>query len=337
MDLKRHFFELTTDKVLNAVEAVMAAEKLGARPTGRVLALNSLENRVFEIEYDDHSYVVAKFYRPHRWSQDQIEDEHEFLIRLEEVEIPVVAPFELESTQDFWISPNIETLSKTDNGIFFAVFPKVKGRLTDELKASQLETLGRYLGRLHTVGREWQARYRLSIDSEYFLDDSLRTLSKSSFLSGNFRAYYLQVANDFLKIAKQRLTGIEKITLHGDCHLGNVLWNGEAPFLLDFDDAMLGPPVQDIWMVVRNRGEEAQKSLEHLLKGYEQMASFDHQDLSLIEVLRGIRILYYSAWIERRWDDPSFQRAFPLFSQPDYWQKEIEALRECYELLVGVI
>jgi Ser/Thr protein kinase RdoA (MazF antagonist) len=334
--LKESFFALTSAKVLDAVEAALAEEKPGLRPTGRMMALNSLENRVYEIEYEDGSFVVAKFYRPHRWSADQILDEHEFLDRCDEIEIPVVCPFSLADSK-LSKSAGGETLCETEEGIYFAVFPKVKGRLRDELSQKQLETLGRFLARLHQVGRDWTPEHRLEITNDLYLKQPIEFLLGSDFLDANFKPHYERAAREFLDLAQNRLSSAKLIATHGDCHLGNVLWDGEAPFLMDFDDSLLAPAVQDLWMVVRGRDEQAQKDKEAFLRGYEQMADFDYAELQLIEVLRGIRIIYYSAWIGRRWDDPSFPSAFPQYGSPEYWRSELESLTEILQLLQGHI
>lgn len=330
-DLKSAFFSLSAEKVIQAVEDASKKSKPNTRPTGRVLALNSLENRVYEIEYEDHSKAVAKFYRPNRWSSDQILDEHEFIDRLKEIEIPVVAPLDLsESKQLNLIS---DSLGVTEDGIYFAIFPKVRGRLLDELQESQLQTLGRYLARIHHLGTEWLAEYRLEINSDTYLKKPVEILYDSPLMDENIKAHYLKLAEELLKEASLRLESRPLISCHGDCHLGNVLWEDESAFLLDFDDMMLAPAVQDIWMVVRGRDKQATKDRETLLQAYEQMYSFDHSELSLIEPLRAIRIIYYSAWISQRWDDPSFPKAFPSYGKPEYWNSEMQSLYEIRDLL----
>ncbi len=329
---QQNFFELSPAKIVDAVEAAMAFEKPGVRASGRAMALNSLENRVYQIEFDDGSEVVAKFYRPGRWSEDQILDEHEFLDILKEQEIPVVSPYSLSSSSMYLDTQN-DTLMRLKDGIFFAVFPRVKGRLCDELQVSQLETLGRYLARVHELGEAWIAEHRLSIDSDFFLKDPLDDLENSGFLNTAIGKHYLQMAQSIYEKARTRLRAASKITVHGDCHLGNVLWQGEAAFLMDFDDMMIAPRVQDLWMVVRGRDEIALKAREAFIRGYEQMAHFPYEELSLIEVLRGVRVIYYSAWIARRWGDPAFSKAFAHFGSESYWRSEVEALSEILELL----
>lgn len=326
------FYSLTADKVIDSVERAMLVEKKGARATGRALALNSLENRVYEIEFEDHSFVVAKFFRPGRWTSAQILEEHAFLKRLSDAEVPVVNPFKLcESDLGKLVGEN--TLAKTTDGIFFCVFPKVRGRLSDELSKSQLETLGRYLGRVHQIGRAYKHKVRKAFSLEAWVGESLEYLLKSKFLDAHSRPHYERQVLEFLKLAKLLFKNVEMISVHGDCHLGNVLWQGEAPYLLDFDDTMLAPAVQDIWMVVRGRDALAETQREELLTGYEQMCEFDYSQLKLIEILRGARIIHYSAWIARRFEDPSFLQAFPIFGSQGYWRSEMDSLIEICDLL----
>lgn len=325
------FLDLRTDLVVDLVEKAMSQQK-GQRATGRSMPLNSLENRVFAVEFEDGSEVVAKFYRPGRWSMDQIADEHTFLEKLENLEVPVVSPFVLAESSDYSLSE--KTLATHKQNLNFAVFPKVRGRLTDELRPEQLQTLGRYLARVHQLGRSWKAPHRNSILSEFYLKEPFEFLVESSFIDSHSRPHYESVGSRILSEARRRLENVELITTHGDCHMGNVLWSGDAAFLMDFDDMMIAPAVQDVWMVVRGRDDQAKRDRDHFLTGYEQMADFNYEELSLIEFLRAIRIIYYSAWIARRWKDPSFPKAFPQFATPSYWSSELEALREIEELIV---
>jgi Ser/Thr protein kinase RdoA (MazF antagonist) len=321
--------------VLDAVEEAMGLLKPGVRATGRIMALNSLENRVYEVEFEDQSQVVAKFYRPGRWTEEQISEEHVFLQKLEEAEIPVVVPLEL---QDGKHSKRLEqpTLAQSTNGIYFAVFPKVKGRLIDEFSKTKLETIGRYLARIHQVGKNWEPKHRLVMSVDEFGDRPFEFLMNSDFMDENFKAHYRNTAEHFLDLAEAKLENVHHQAVHGDCHLGNTLWNGEAPFFIDFDDLVIAPPVQDVWMILRGRDEETILQRETMLKAYEQMHHFNHDDLDLIEPLRGLRILYYSAWIAQRWEDPSFPKAFPDFGSPTYWNEEIQALNEICHLIEGV-
>ncbi len=329
------FYQLTADRVIDAVETAMQKEKPGIRATGRALALNSLENRVYEIEFEDNSYVVSKFYRPFRWSAAQIIEEHEFLLHLHGLEIPVVAPRALSESKHSKLQNKAGTLAQSAEGIYFAIFPKVRGRLCDELSTDQLRTLGRYLGRIHSVGKTWNFKHRLRLTSEKWGWESLDYLLESPFMDAAMSSRYEQVAEDLMDVIGDLVDTAPSGSIHGDCHVGNVLWEGDAPFFLDFDDACRGPAAQDIWMMIRGRGEEAEKQRAELLMGYEQMCEWNPNSLSLIEPLRGLRIMHYSAWVARRWDDPSFPRAFPEFGSPSYWRSEIEALMEIADLCSG--
>ncbi len=331
-DAGESFFELTAERILDSVEAALIEGNGGVRATGRILALNSLENRVHEIEFEDGSKVVSKFYRPGRWSREQISEEHEFLFKLKAAEIPVVAPVVLGESRFSKVCRQ-NTLAESQEGIFFAVFPKVRGRLRDELSTSQLQTLGRYLGRIHQIGKAWKPQHRLHLNTENWGWWPLEDLEESEFLQEPMRSHYIQACEDFLDRAEDLLPQASVATVHGDCHLGNTLWEGESPYFLDFDDMMVAPPVQDIWMVIRGRDEEALKQREVLLRSYESMCNFDWESLELIEVLRGLRIIHYSAWIAKRMDDPAFTTAFPHFGSDTYWRSEIEALQEILSLI----
>ncbi|MGZ3693480.1 MAG: serine/threonine protein kinase [Bdellovibrionota bacterium] len=312
------FFRLTPEAILDAVEAVVQKRFPGLRATGRALALNSLENRVYDVELEDDSHIVTKFYRPGRWTPEQIREEHAFLFALEEAEIPVVAPWQMDG----------ESLFLSEQGMWFTIFPKVKGRLLDELDPERLKTLGRYIGRIHNVGERFHFKHRLSMNAENWGWKPLEYLLDSGLIDPVYEARYQMVCDHLIGQAQDALEGVPAFAVHGDCHLGNTLWQLDSPFFLDFDDAMTAPAVQDIWMVVRGRDEDAERDRDILLEGYEAFRPFDRSTLSLIEPLRALRMIHYSAWIARRWDDPAFKKAFPLFATPRYWEEEIQALQE---------
>lgn len=323
MSRKEDFFALSPEAILDAVEKVLQREEPDLRATGRALALNSLENRVYDVELEDDSHVVTKFYRPGRWSKEQILEEHGFLFALDEAEIPVVSPLEIEG----------ESLFENEEGIFFALFPKVRGRLMDELDEERLRTLGRYIGRIHNVGERYPFRHRLKLSAEKWAREPMEYLLHSPLLPPEYHARYKTLGTALADRIEQGLHGQKMISLHGDCHLGNALWQQDSPFFLDFDDAMTAPPVQDIWMVVRGRGEDADKDRNILLEGYEAFRPFPRETLKLIEPLRALRMMHYSAWIAKRWDDPSFGRAFPSFGTPRYWEEEMQAMQEILALM----
>lgn len=318
------FFQLTPDVVLDTVDEVLLPN---GRPrcTGRAMALNSLENRVYMLQLEDDSEVVCKFYRPQRWTEMQILEEHSFLLRLLENEIPVVAPIVCRETG--------KTLFRTPQGILFTIFPKTRGRLLDELRPSQLETIGRYLGRMHGLSRSHKVQHRIWLNIPNYGDDALNRLDQSSFVRSPLGQRYMYVADAFLDLIEPILADVEAIPVHGDCHVGNILWDGEAPFLLDFDDMVIAPPAQDLWLVVPGRDEESRKQLDIILEAYTDFCDFDESTLSLIEPLRGLRLIHYTGWIAKRWEDPIFQRMFTQFASDAFWAGEIEALQEISELI----
>lgn len=321
------FFSLTPQRVLDAVERALAHSMPGARSTGRSLALNSLENRVYAIELEGGTEVVTKFYRPGRWTPEQIQEEHDFLAKLNAAEIPAVAPLHLDASGS--------TIAASSFGVFFAVFPKVRGRIRDELSDVQLATLGRYLARIHAVGRTFPCTERLALDFENFVYKPLDFLLASPLLPESCRAPYEAVVERFLELAVPMFEHreVEVLPLHGDCHLGNTLWDGDKPFFLDFDDMVVAPQVQDVWMIVRGRDEDAKRQRGLLLDAYEEMLPFPRGTLDLIEPLRAMRMIHYAAWVARRWEDPSFPKAFPEFLNERHWREEHQALEEICSLL----
>ncbi len=313
-----HFYTLTPEAVLDAVEAALGPS---VRATGRSLSLNSLENRVYDIELESQSHVVAKFYRPGRWSQEAILDEHRFLAELWDAEVPAIPPLALQ---------NGSTIASTDGqpGIFFAVFPKVRGRSLLELSDAQLLQCGRFLGRLHNVAADEQAVHRPQLSAQSYGATALGTLLASGMIDIQMQSRYERAASTIIAAATAALANVPSHRLHGDCHLGNLLWQEDRPIFVDFDDMLSGPAVQDIWMAVRGRDPEALRQRTVLLSGYQQMRHFDASTLRLIEPLRGLRMIHFSAWIARRWADPTFPRTFPDFTSYRYWADETAALEE---------
>lgn len=330
--MDRRFFELGPNEVLDAVEEVLAGDLAGLRATGRSQALNSLENRVYEIELEATPVqsVVTKFYRPGRWTAEQILTEHAFLAALGEVEVPAVAALPLKNG----IAP---TLAQSPLGIYFAVFPKMRGRILNELDDERLRILGRFIARIHAVGQRFPANARLELNVQNYGWESLDFLQSGNFLASPMGERYAQEVTQLLKRLEDFLaTGdreLRPLAIHGDCHLGNTLWLDKSPFILDFDDMVRGPAVQDIWMIIRGRDEEAQRQRQVLLEAYEEFQDFSWSSLRFIEAFRALRMIHYAAWIGRRWEDPSFQKTFPDFASSRYWQEEIVALSEVGELL----
>jgi len=303
-----------------------AVEVDGRRATGYALALNSLENRVYEVELEDETRLVVKFYRPGRWSRAAILEEHAFLRELAEEDLPVVPPMVLGG----------ETLRESateDGGLLYAVFPKARGRVPEELSDEQMERLGRLIARLHLVGARRAAPERPRLDAETYGAASVRLLAGGKFLPEELRARFVATGDKLVAecgAALERLGG-EPIRLHGDCHLGNLLWGAQGPFFLDFDDFLAGPAVQDLWLLAPGRDAEALRQREAAADGYETMRAFDRRALRLVEPLRALRILRYAAWIAQRFDDPAFQRTFPAFTEYAWWQRELDTLDEQLE------
>lgn len=315
------FFGLTPDWVIRAVEAA------GFEPTGHTLALHCLENRVYSLRLEDGSYVVAKFYRPERWSKEAILEEHHFLFELKEAEIPVVAPIVFEDGQSLH---DVE-------GISYAVWPRVGGRSPDELSDQQVEILGRLLARIHHVGAVRPAKHRRTLDAGSYAREPLAFLLAKGFLPPRIAPRYRAVVEKIAKLYEGRVRGVPLHRIHGDCHLGNLLFGREGWFFVDFDDFVTGPAVQDIWLLVPGRDEEAARQRELFIEAYQQFRPFDPLWLTLVEPLRAFRYIHYAAWIARRWHDPAFPGVFPHFNTEQYWERETIDLEEQLERCEGSI
>jgi Ser/Thr protein kinase RdoA (MazF antagonist) len=305
---------LTPEVVLDACEAA------GSRPDGRLLPLNSYENRVYQVWLEDGSARVLKFYRPGRWSAGQIEEEHAFARELAEREVPVVAP---EHTS-------------AHAGFLFAVYPRRGGRTPNLDDPKALEWIGRFIGRIHAVGAVRPFELRPSLDVKTFGDEPRAYLLENNFVPADLLAAWKAVT-------EQALAGVQRcfqnagqtrsIRLHGDCHPGNILWTEDGPHFVDLDDARMGPAMQDLWMLLSGERAAMSIQLKEVLAGYEQFAAFDRRELNLLEALRTLRLIHYSAWIARRWEDPAFPAAFPWFNTQRYWQDRILELREQIALM----
>lgn len=304
------FFSLTPDRVLDAVEVG------GLRCTGRCQPLRAFENRVYEVELEDGRRLVVKFHRPGRWSREAILDEHAFLAELAAAEIPVVPPLDLGKGT---------TLGEID-GILYTAFPRVRGRVLDELDAEQRRRIGRTIGRVHAVGAARGAPHRPHLDLERYVREPLRVLLDGGFIPGSLAPRYRDVALRIADAVAGPLAAARAQRIHGDLHKGNILWTSDGPVLVDFDDFLTGPPVQDLWLLAGGDSEEARRAREDVLEGYELFREFDRSTLRLCEPLRALRIVYMSAWVARRWDDPAFPGAFPTFRQASYWIEEYEEL-----------
>lgn len=300
-----------------------SVEVHGRRATGYALALNSLENRVYEVELEDGERLVAKFYRPGRWSREAILAEHAYLRELEDAEVPVVPPMDLGDGLTLRESP------ADGGGLLYAVFPKVRGRVPDELSDDSLQQLGRLVARLHNVGGTRTAPERPVLDPESYGTASLRVLLSGDWVPDELRPRVKRAAEGIVAACTRVWPQSKPIRLHGDCHLGNLLQGSAGNFFfVDFDDFLAGPPVQDLWLMAPGRDDEAIAQRALLAESYSEMRAFDLQTLKLVEPLRALRILRYAAWIAQRWSDPAFQRTFPQFTEHSYWQREVQELEE---------
>jgi Ser/Thr protein kinase RdoA (MazF antagonist) len=317
------FAGLTPDRILDALES------LGLPCDGRLLALNSYENRVWQVGIEEEDgragFRVAKFYRPGRWSDAAIQEEHDFLAELAAAELPVVPPLTLAG----------RTLHHA-GGYRVAVFPRRGGRAPELEDPATLEWMGRLLGRIHQIGRLRPHAHRPPLDRARFGFEPRAFLLAGEWLPAELREIYAGVSAQALEEAGrcfERAGAVGQLRLHGDCHAGNVLWTDAGPHFVDFDDSMNGPAVQDLWMLLSGDEQAMARQLDHVLAGYECFASFDPRELHLVEALRTLRLIHYSGWIARRWHDPAFPAAFTWFATPRYWQDQILALREQIALM----
>jgi Ser/Thr protein kinase RdoA (MazF antagonist) len=305
---------LTPHRILDALDAV------GVRGDGRLIALNSYENRVYLVHCEDAPSVVVKFYRPGRWSDAQIAEEHGFVAELAAREVPAVAPLALDG----------RTLHH-DGELRFAVYPRRGGRTPELDDRRTLGWLGRYIGRIHAVGAQSGFVHRPALDIAAFGEEPREFLLTRGFVPNDLREAYAAISTLALagvRAAFARAGDVKTLRLHGDCHASNVLWTEDGPHFVDFDDARTGPAVQDLWMLLSGDRAAMTQQLGDVLDGYEDFAELDRAELHLVEALRTLRLMHYAAWIARRWDDPAFPAAFPWFNTQRYWQDRILELRE---------
>lgn len=309
------FNDLTPDMVLDALES------LGLYSDGRLLALNSYENRVYQVGIDGEAPVIVKFYRPGRWTDEAIGEEHALIAALAEEEIPAVPAIR-------W--PLGHTVCH-HAGFRFAVFPRQGGRAPELDDPDTLEWLGRFIGRIHAVGKRSAFHHRPTLDIASFGEEPFAWLLGSGLIPKDLLASYestVRHALDAVRRCYDRAGDVTHLRLHGDCHVGNVLWTDAGPHFVDFDDSRMGPAVQDLWMLLSGERRDMLGQLSDLLAGYEQFADFNPRELFLVEGLRTLRMIHYAAWLARRKDDPAFVSAFTWFGTQQYWQEHILQLRE---------
>lgn len=322
------YADLTPPQVLAALDAV------GLRGDGRILQLNSYENRVFQVFLEDGRAVVAKFYRPGRWSDAQILEEHAFALELAAAEVPVVAPLRLD-VADAAARVDGGTLAHFE-GHRFTVAPRCAGREPELDDPEVLRRIGGFIGRLHAVGRQRRFEHRHWLDAHADGRRALGLLVAGGFVPPPELPAWRDAAERALALVEAAFDAAQPLAtlrLHGDCHVGNVLWRDGLPNVVDLDDAMQGPAVQDLWMLVSGDATSMAQQLNTLLDGYEQFSEFDDRERRLIEPLRTLRMLRHAAWLAERWSDPTFPLNFPFFGSAAYWNQQTTQLREQAEAM----
>lgn len=315
------FFELGQEEVLQATE------DLGFEVTGFCYPLNSYENRVYEIELENHRKIVTKFYRPGRWSEAQIFEEHTFLSDLQESEIPVSVPLKIDGHTLFEIE---------DHSILYCAYEKHRGRMQGEVPRGAYRSLGTWIARLHNVGatRPFDHRPTLSVSS--YGRAGLEAILASELFPSEMRQSYQTLVSELLATIEPFFAGVPLHRIHGDCHLGNILWNDDDPLFVDFDDSVKGPAIQDIWLLLPGRDAFAREVFDEIVAGYASLRDWNPAWASLIEPLRALRLIHFQAWVLKRWQDPAFPRAFPQMLTPVHWREHYHDLQEILLMVKGI-
>ena len=318
--VEQPYADLRPDRILASLEGV------GFACDGRILALNSYENRVYQLGTEDGDFLVAKFYRPGRWTDEGIHEEHRFAQELVESELPIVPPIEVDG----------ETLHH-HAGHRFAVYPRQGGRWPELGRSEDREMLGRFVGRIHAVGALGEFRHRQEISIDRMGREASQFVLLSDWMPAHLVQSYHAIVDRLLVSVAEAFEragaagsewSVRRLRIHGDCHPGNVLWTDDGPHFVDLDDCVTGPAVQDLWLFLSGERDERAIQLQHLLRGYNQFYDFDYRELHLVEALRTLRMINYTAWLARRWSDPAFPKAFPWFAETKYWEEHVLALME---------
>ncbi|WP_370216583.1 serine/threonine protein kinase [Neptunomonas phycophila] len=318
-DNKQPFYELKPNTVIDAVESI------GYLSDGRIMALNSYENRVYQVGIDESEPLIAKFYRPQRWTDEQIGEEHRFMAQLVEQDLSVVAPIKSDTGQ---------TLFSYDD-YRFSIFVRKGGRAPELEDPEHLFQLGNTLGRIHLAGQAEPFKHRPTLDIQSYGIDSTDFISRE-LIPASLKAAYDSLTSDLLReidTAFKRAGDVVYQRVHGDCHGGNILWRDDMPHFVDFDDARMAPAIQDLWMLLTGDRHQQELQLGEVIDGYNEFASFNPRELHLVEALRTLRMMNYAAWIGRRWEDPAFPMSFPWFNTERYWGEHLLELKEQFAKL----
>ncbi len=313
------YAQLDPNAILDAIEST------GFICTGSLIALNSYENRVYQIGLENAEPLIAKFYRPNRWSSAAILEEHQFSLELAQHEIPIIAPLMIKD----------QTLHH-HHEFRFALFPRRGGHALELDNSEQLEWMGRFLGRLHRVGACQAFNHRIQLNVQNYGHDPYNFLIDQNFIPDYLVTNFCNTVERVLHKIKQvfeAIGNVSSLRLHGDCHAGNVLWSESGPHIVDLDDCLMGPAIQDIWMLLSGETDQMNLQLDKILQGYCEFHDFKPHERHLIEPLRTLRMLHYSGWLAKRWNDPAFPVSFPWFNTPVYWQNLLVNLIEQEELL----
>lgn len=314
------FATLSPDLIVAAVEAA------GFATDGRLLALGSYENRVFQVGLEDALPLVVKFYRPGRWSDAAIAEEHAFARELAAAEIPVIAPFDLPRCEALGAGP-----VPVFGGFRIAIYPRRGGHWPELATPEDRQWIGRFLGRIHLVGAADRFEHRPRLSPALLARGSVAFLLDGDLIADYMRQRYERVAGELLAVVEARFAAVgplRELRIHGDCHRNNVLWTAAGPHFVDLDDCMAGPAIQDLWMLLAGTPAEMREQLADIIEGYARFAAFDPAETALIEPLRALRMIHYAAWLARRWHDPAFPLAFPWFGEARYWERHVAELEE---------